>query len=115
MRFQAEIPNKDALVLQSLMRELEVPTNAELLAHLLSITNWAVSERRKGRRLASIAEGQPVRELVSPLLERAAPESDLPSVEIDWTPEELKSLDQLASKGPAKPNARLKQLMKQTG
>jgi hypothetical protein len=115
MRFQAEIPNKDALVLQSLMRELEVPTNAELLAHLLSITNWAVSERRKGRRLASIAEGQPVRELVSPLLERAAPESDLPSVEIDWTPEELKSLDQLASKGPANPNARLKRLMRQTG
>jgi hypothetical protein len=115
MRFQAEIPSKDAQVLQTLMRELEVPTNAELLSHLLSITNWAVSERRKGRRLASIAEGQPVRELVSPLLERAAPETGLPSVEIDWTPQELASLDRLASQGPAKPNGRLKQLMKQTG
>ena len=74
MRFQAEIPNKDAQVLQSLTRDLEVP-----------------------------------------LLERAAPDADVPSVEIDWTPEELASLDQLASQGPAKPNARLKELMKQTG
>jgi len=86
MRFQAEIPTRDQRVLSSLMRDLEIQSNAELLAHLISIARWAVVERRQGRRIASLGAQGPVRELVSPLLERVAPEHQLPCVEIHWTP-----------------------------
>jgi hypothetical protein len=43
------------------------------------------------------------RELVSPLLERVAPATGLPHVEIDWTDEEARNLSALISAEPAAP------------
>lgn len=111
MRFQAELPRRDAAILQALIRELDVHNNAELMAHLLSIATWAVSERRQGRRVASLGHQGPVRELVSPLLERAAPEHELPYVEIDWTPQQSADLAALLSSEPAEPTERLVRIM----
>jgi hypothetical protein len=96
------------------MRELEIQSNAELLTHLISIARWAVSERRQGRKIASLGSQGPVRELVSPLLERVAPEDQLPRVEMDWTPEELAALAALASAEPAAPVERLRSLMRRS-
>ena len=113
MRFQAEIAKKDSIVLQQLMSQLEIPSNAELISHLIYIANWAITERNHGRKIASIgSHGEPLRELVSPLLERAAPEHDLPSIQIEWTKEELKGLSKLATKIPAQPTAKLRRLMR---
>lgn len=112
MRFQAEIPPRDEALLSALMRELEVQSNAELIAHLISIVSWAVSERRQGRRIASLGNGGPVRELVSPALERVAPAHQLPHAEIHWCPEELANLAALASAEPAQPTDRLSRLMR---
>jgi hypothetical protein len=113
MRFQAELQNRDAAILRGLMEELQTQSNAELLTHLLSIASWAVSERRQGRRLASVSAEGPVRELVSPLLERVAQEHALPRVDINWTPQELRDLASLASAAdPAPPTERLVRVMK---
>jgi hypothetical protein len=114
MRFQAEIPTRDQRVLSSLMRDLEIQSNAELLAHLIWIARWAVAERRQGRRIASLGAQGPVRELVSPLLERVAPEHQWPHVEIHWTPEELANLAALASAEPAMPAEPLRGLMRRS-
>lgn len=112
MRFQAEIAKRDAVVLQLLMQELDVQSNAELIAHLLHIARWAVAERNHGRKIASVgSSGEPIRELISPLLERAAPEYDLPTVRIDWSEEEIAKLARVATKTPSPPNERLRKLM----
>ncbi len=89
MRFQAELTRRDTNLLQVLMRTLDVQSNAELMTHLLAIGSWAVAERRQGRRLASVTPDGPVRELVSPLLERVSPAQELPYVEIEWTAREM--------------------------
>ncbi len=112
MRFQAEIQNKDAAILHSLMRDLEIQSNAELLSQTLAITHWMVSERRQGRKIASVTEEGRIRELVAPLLERVAPEHGLPPVEINWTPEQLAELAALLSAEPPKPTAKLARIMK---
>ncbi len=114
MRFQAKIPVHDQRVLSSLMRELGIHSNGELLTHLISIARWAVSERRQGRKIASLGPQGSVRELVSPLLERVAPQDELPLVDIDWTPEELAALAALASAEPAAPVEELRGLMRRT-
>jgi hypothetical protein len=112
MRFQAEIPSTDAAILQSLMRDLEIQSNAELLAQTLAITHWLVSERRQGRKIASIGEQGPIRELVAPLLERVAPERELPRVEIQWTPQQVADLAALLTAEPREPTAKLVSIMK---
>ena len=111
MRFQAEIQNKDAAILHSLMSDLEIQSNAELLSQTLAITHWLVSERRQGRKIASVGSEGPIRELVSPLLERVAPEHELPYVEINWTPEQLAELAVLLSAEPAEPTQKLVRIM----
>ena len=99
MRFQADWGSKDSSMLANLKRELEIPSNADLLVQAMTILRWLVGERREGRRIASIGDAGPVRELASPLLERVAPATGLPHVEIDWTDEEVRKLSTLTSAG----------------
>jgi len=112
MRFQAEIQSKDVVILHSLMRDLEIQSNAELLAQTLAITHWLVSERRQGRKIASVGEEGPIRELVAPLLERVAPEHELPYVEIKWTSEQVTELGALLSAEPPEPTPKLVRIIK---
>jgi hypothetical protein len=110
IRFQAELSGRDAAILESLRSELDIRSNAELLAEALTIVSWLVREKQLGHIVASLDrenEGR-IRELASPLLERVAPRYDmLPHVDIQWTPKELASLAKFASSDPAEPNKEL--------
>jgi hypothetical protein len=112
-RFQADVSPRDAEILDSLKADLDIRSNAELLSEALAIIRWLVRERRSGRVVASfIDDDRPLHELVSPLLERVAPEYELPRVEINWTHEQLASLAELASAEPAAPTEALVRAMK---
>jgi len=111
MRFQADLSPRDAAILDSLKSELEIRSNAELLAQAVAIVSWLVRERRSGHTVASIDKDNRVRELVSSLLERVAPEHRLPRVDIDWTPQELASLAKLAAAEPKEPTKELVAIM----
>src|SRR6516164_1627596 len=92
VRFQADLSAKDAALLDLLKKELDIRSNAELLSEAIAIMGWAGREKRSGRTVASVEENTPVRELVAPLLDRAALASYLPRVETAWTREEVINL-----------------------
>src|SRR5687767_3073739 len=108
MRFQAELSKKDTALLESLMRSLEIHSNAELLSNLLALGDWMVAERRQGHSLASITRDGPMRELVMPILEHVAPRHELPFVELEWTSDELKEAATMLTSDPATPAEKLK-------
>jgi hypothetical protein len=103
VRFQADLSAKDAALLDLLKKELDIRSNAELLSEAIAIMGWAVREKRSGRTVASVEENTPVRELVAPLLDRAALASYLPRVETAWTREEVINLAKLMSAEPPDP------------
>jgi len=108
VKFQADLATADDAVLNSLMEDLEVRSKADFLAKALALMNWAVKERRRGHRIVTIDEqGDLIRELVTPELERIAPEFDLPSVPTTWTLEEIESVGKLTSQDLPKPTEHL--------
>jgi len=108
VKFQADLASTDELVLNTLMEELEVRSKADFLAKALALMNWAVKEKKRGRRIVTIDEqGDVLRELVTPELERIAPEFDLPSVSTTWTLQEVESFGKLASGEKPKPTSHL--------
>jgi hypothetical protein len=107
MRFQAELTAQDAAILQSLATQLGVRSNADFLAEALALVGWIARERSSGHRIVSLDERNTVRELVSPLIERVAPQHELPRIEIKWTERELESLAKLLSAEPAEPTQEL--------
>lgn len=111
MRFQADLSPKDAAILESLKSELDIRSNAELLAEVLRIVSWLVRERRSGYTVASIDRENRVRELVCPFVERAVPDPRLPRVGIDWTHQELANLARLASEEPSESTKELVAIM----
>jgi hypothetical protein len=113
-KFQADLAPSDASTLQRLKEDLEVRSNADFLAEAVALIRWAVSERRRGCVIISESTTGEKRVLVSPRLERVAPEQALPHVEIHWTKEQLESFAQLASRPTAAPTPALVELMKQS-
>lgn len=111
-KFQADLAPSDANTLQRLKEELETRSNADFLAEAVALIRWAVSERRRGCTILSESATGEKRILVSPRLERVAPEPALPHVELKWTREQLESFGRLASGTPAAPNAALIDLMR---
>lgn len=103
--------DKDEIVLQSLKDDLGIKSNPDLLAELLVLANWLVSERRAGRKIVSCTDDGLVRELASPLLDRIARESQLPRIEIDWTEDELRDLARLAAQEAPSPTPALVRAM----
>jgi hypothetical protein len=111
-KFQADLaPDEDRMV-RGLKQELQLSSNADFLSDALALFRWAVGERKRGHRIFSETETGERKELVFPRLERVAPEFGLPRVEISWTPRELESLAELASKGPANPTETLIRAMR---
>ena|SRR2546425_5375137 len=103
-KFQADLASTDEITLTVLMEELEVRSKADFLAKALALMNWAVKERKRGNKIVSIDEtGDVIRELVTPELERVAPEFDLPSVSMTWAPAEVENFAKLASEEQPKP------------
>src|SRR5271167_2409265 len=109
-KFQADLAPTDAGTLQRLKQDLEVRSNADFLAEAVSLIRWAVSERRRGCVIVSESASGEKRVLVSPRLERVAPEQPVPHVEIRWTKQQLDSFGQLASGIPAAPTPALADL-----
>ena len=111
-KFQADLAPSDAGTLQRLKQDLEVRSNADFLAEAVSLIRWAVSERRRGCVIVSESATGEKRVLVSPRLERVAPEQAVPHVEIHWTKEQLESFGQVASGPAAAPTPALRDLLK---
>jgi hypothetical protein len=108
IKFQADLASSDDAVLNALMEDLEVRSKADFLAKALALMNWAVKEKKRGHRIVTIDEdGDVIRELITPELERVAPEFDLPSISTTWTLEEVESFGKLASKSQPKPTPHL--------
>ncbi len=112
MRFQVDLNEKDRAILASLRQDFGMRSNTELFSQLLAMASWAVRQRRQGRKVASLENEKAVCEFVSPLLERVAPEHELPRVQVDWTPEQLSSLAALASSEAPEPTRDLARAMK---
>ena len=94
-------------MVRGLKQELQLNSNTDFLSDALALFRWAVGERKRGHRIFSETETGERKELVLPRLERVAPELALPRVEISWTPRELESLADLASREPAHPTETL--------
>ncbi len=108
VKFQADLAPTDDVVLNSLMEAMEVRSKADFLAKALALMNWAVKERRRGNRIVTIGEnGEVIRELVTPELERIAPDFELPSVATTWTLHVVKSFGEKASKERPRPTSHL--------
>lgn len=107
-KFQADLASSDEVVLNTLMKDMEVRSKADFLAKALALMNWAVKERKRGNKIVAMDEkGEVIRELVTPELERVAPDFDLPSVALTWTAEEVESFAKLASEEQPKPTPHL--------
>ena|ERR1035438_5038536 len=96
-KFQADLAPADDRAVRALKQDLQVRSNTDLLADAVALFRWAVSERRLGHRIVSEAPGGERKVLLFPRLERVAPDSNLPRVEIAWTQKELASLGELVS------------------
>ena len=108
VKFQADLAFADDAVLTTLMETLEVRSKADFLAKALALMNWAVKERKRGHRIVTIDEqGDVIRELVTPELERIAPDFNLPSVSSTWTLQELQYVGELATGEQPKPTHHL--------
>ncbi len=112
VRFQADLSPVEAAILDELKAQLDFRSNAELLTEALSILAWVVRERRKDRTIVSLDERNTVRELVSAFVERLVRQFDLPHVNVEWTPEQLLSLNKLLTQEPTDPSERLITAMK---
>ena len=97
-RFQAELSPADAAMVNSLKAQLDIHSNAKLLTEAAAIVKWIVTERQSGRKIASLSADTPMRELVSAVIERSAPEYPLlPRVELRWTGKPLERIHTLLS------------------
>jgi hypothetical protein len=102
-KFQADLaPAEDRLV-RALKAELQMTSNTDFLSDALVLFRWAVSERKLGHRIVSESATGERRTLLFPRLERVAPDSALPRVDIRWTEKELESLAEFVSGQPAEP------------
>jgi hypothetical protein len=102
-KFQADLAPAEDNMVRGLKAELQLNSNSDFLSDALTLFRWAVLERKQGRRIFSETETGEKKELVFPRLERVAPALTLPRVEISWSPGELESLAELASREPAPP------------
>lgn len=111
-KFQADLASFEDNTVRSLKQELQLTSNSDFLSEAVALFQWAVSERRRGRRIVSESANGEKNVLVLPRLERVAPESALPHVKIDWTEKQLASLAELLTSEPAKPTDALVRAMR---
>ena len=100
-KFQADLALAEDRAVRRLKEELQLSSNTDFLSDAVTLFQWAVSERKLGRRIISESVGGERNVLVFPRLERVAPDASLPRVQIQWTERELQSLAKLTSAGKA--------------
>lgn len=72
-RIQFEMDEERSEELDRLMSKLGVRTRKEFFNYALSLLKWAIKERERGHRIASIAEdGNRIKEIEMPIFEAAA-------------------------------------------
>lgn len=111
-KFQADLAPIDAEALNTLMAQLQVRSKADFLAKAIYFLRWAVNERRRGGKIAAIDPKGQIKELVTPELERIAPQVELPVMSRTWSEEELKNFMEMAERPAAEPTADLVRIMK---
>jgi len=71
VRLQFEIPDTNFKELERLMAEAGVKTKTELLNNALTLLEWAVEQKERGRIIASVDEkDQKYQELLMPIFAR---------------------------------------------
>lgn len=111
-KFQADLAPAEDRMVRSLKQDLQLGSNSDFLAEAIALYQWAVTERKSGRRLLSESAAGERKELLLPRLERVAPEAALPAVNIDWSRQELDALRRLSSAMPAEPTDKLVRAMR---
>lgn len=112
VKFQADLAPVEDRSVRTLKAELQLSSNSDFLSDALALFQWAVAERKHGRRIVSESPSGERRILVFPRLERVAPELELPHVDLQWTDQELRNLADLAA-GPApEPTKELRRAMR---
>jgi hypothetical protein len=77
VRLQLDLPDDQVAELDMLMEETRLSTRKDLFNNALTLFMWAVKAKRAGRIIASVDEGQNIRELVMPSIENITPEKKL--------------------------------------
>ncbi|MBA7496879.1 hypothetical protein ES702_07488 [subsurface metagenome] len=73
IRIQFELNEQGAQELEKLMEATDVATRKDLFNNALTLLEWAIKEKRKGRTIASLDEKeQKYKEIEMPILSRAA-------------------------------------------
>ena len=111
-KFQADLAPADDRILRLLKQELQLNSNSDFMTEAIALFQWAVAERRRGHRIVSEDTTGKKHVLLLPRLERVAPESMLPYVDIDWSEKELQTLREISRAEPAEPTELLKRAMR---
>jgi hypothetical protein len=111
-KFQADLAPLEDRIVRSLKEELQVSSNSDFMSDAVALFQWAVGERRRGRKIFSESTTGEKAVLVLPRLERVAPEAVLPHVILDWNEKELATLLDLTRGEPAQPTEALVRLMR---
>jgi hypothetical protein len=106
-KFQADLAPAEDRIVRALKQELQLSSNSDFLSDALALYRWAASERRLGRRIISESLTGDRQVLVFPRLERLAPDTLPPHVDIKWNERELARLAELASSEKAPQPAEL--------
>jgi hypothetical protein len=70
VRIQFELPSEKVKELEALMRETRITTRKDLFNNALTLLEWAIQEKRGGKKIASVDENNKrYKELVMPILE----------------------------------------------
>ena len=105
--FRADLPLPEAAFVESVKAELGVNSNAKLLTEAATIVKWVLKERQSGRKIVSISDNTPMRELASAVVECAAFAQAPPYAELQWTPEQLHRIHEVLSNNPEEPSPSL--------
>ncbi len=111
-KFQADLAPVEDRTVRSLKNEMQLSSNSDFLSEAVALFQWAVSERKLGRKIVSESPAGEKRILVLPRLERVAPETMLPIVELEWTEKELENLARQVSSEATKPTDALIRALK---
>jgi hypothetical protein len=76
MRIQLDLPEEKVAEIKALMASSKIETYKDLFNNALTVFEWAISEKRNRRFIASVdPDEKRYRELVMPALESAASEA----------------------------------------
>jgi len=74
VRFQFELPAKQAVEIEAMMSECGIETKKEFFNNALTLLKWAIRETKRGHAIAAFDEkADKFRAIHMPILDRVAP------------------------------------------